>query len=184
MSEVGRVERKGRREIEAQVECLAREVLASRDDGLSLDRVEFTRQGRRWVLRVILDHPRGVTLDHCQEVSQVLGEALDRVDPIPHSYELEVSSPGVERPLVKDADYERFSGRLCTLHLFRPVDGKRTITGELGGLGPDGEVIVRPRSGGELRIPREAVAKAHLAIDWHRALGARGAPETDAGEDE
>ncbi len=164
--------------IEDQVAALVRDILARRTDGLGLDRVEFDREGGQWFLRVFLDHPGGVTIEHCEEVSRELGEVLDRVDPIEDAYSLEVSSPGLERPLRNDADYERFRGRLVSLHLYRAVGGKKILTGRLEGLDGEGRVVLEIGSGagsgrgaadgaGEtLRIPRAAVAKAHLAVDW------------------
>lgn len=142
-------------------------VLVGRDDGLSLDRLEFRREGREWFLRVFLDHPDRVTVEHCSEVARELGQALDQADPIDHPYNLEVSSPGVERPLVRDRDFERFSGRQVTLHFYRAVDGQKTVTGRLLGLTTDGDAvrIDIPRAG-EASFPRSLVSRAHLAVDW------------------
>jgi len=161
-----------RREIEAGVETLAAGLLSRRSDGLTLDRVEFEREGREWFLRVFLDHPAGVTLDHCRDVARELGEALDRVDPISHTYNLEVSSPGLERPLLRDSDYDRFRGRLATLRLYRTIGGRKAFTGRLGGLTPSGEVLIEAAPGEEVKIPRAEIAKAHLAIDWSKVGGA------------
>lgn len=150
---------------------LAGDILARRDDGLSLDRVEYEREGGLWYLRVFLDHPGGVTLEHCQEVARELGDVLDRTDPIDHAYSLEVSSPGLERPLRRDVDFERFKGRLVTLHFYRARQGQKTLTGHLGGLTPEGEVALKLDRGDEVRVPRAEVAKAHLAIDWQHESG-------------
>lgn len=156
-------------------------ILAGRPDGLALDRVEFVQEAGEWFLRVFLDHPAGVTLEHCQEISTRLGEMLDAADPIPHSYRLEVSSPGLERPLRTDADFERFRGRLATVHLYQPTQGKKVLTGNLAGLGPRGEILLDVPAVGEVRVPRASLAKAHLAVDWAKA-GLR--PEAGAGPKE
>jgi ribosome maturation factor RimP len=169
----------GGRAIEDSVEALALELLSSRSDGLTLDRVEYEREGGQWFLRVFLDHPVGVTLDHCQEVARELGQVLDRVDPVPHAYSLEVSSPGIERPLRRDSDYDRFRGRLVTIRLYRAIGGRKTLTGVLDGLTPDGEIIIETVPGRQLRVPRTEVAKAHLAFDWSK-VGSRVTDRTDA----
>jgi len=148
------------------VERLARDVLAKRDDGLALDRVEFERSGGEWFLRVFLDHPDGVTLVQCEEVARELGDLLDREDPIAHSYNLEVSSPGVERPLKREADFEKFRGRMVTLHFYRKIGGRKSITGRLEGLTADGEIRLEVPSEGEVRVARSDVSRAHLAVDW------------------
>ena len=173
---------RGRQEIEEFVASLAGEFLAGRADGLGLDRVEFARGGGRAALRVFLDHPTGVTLDHCQEVAQALGEALDRTDSIAEPYSLEVSSPGVERPLLKEADFERFKGRLATLHLYRAIGGNKSLTGHLGGLSAEAEILLDVGPGGLVRIPWREVSKAHLTVDWS-AVGNSTEGRQDRGGD-
>ena len=96
--------------------------------------VEYIKEGKNWYLRIYIDKPGGITIDDCQAVSEELGDELDRVDPIKHSYILEVSSPGLERPLKKDRDFERYKGEMIEIKLFNPVDGKKNFEGELLGL--------------------------------------------------
>jgi len=162
------------REIVSRVELLVREMLSARSDGLDLDRIEYRKAGGEWLLRVVLDHPEAVTVEHCEEVSRQLGEALDRTDPIPHSYRLEVSSPGVERPLTREADFERFRGRPVTLRFYGSIDGRKSVTGRLRGLSADGEILVEVPSVGERGYKREDVSRAHLAVDWSRKTGRKG----------
>ncbi len=150
---------------------MAGDILGRRADGLSLDRVEFEREGGQWYLRVFLDHPEAVTLEHCQEVARELGEALDRVDPIEQTYNLEVSSPGLERPLLRDADFERFKGRLVELHFYRSFEGGKSLFGRLDGLTPEGEIALQVEGRNPVRVPRPEVAKVHLAIDWKSESG-------------
>jgi len=157
-----------KRELVDKVERLAAELLAARDDGLFLDRVELGREGAEDVLRVVLDHPDAVTLDHCEAVTRELGARLDEADLISQPYRLEVSSPGVERPLTRDEHFERFRGRQVSLHLYRPIDGLKTVTGRLEGLGAGGAVLVEIPARGRKSIPRELVAKAQLSVDWTR----------------
>lgn len=168
-----------RREVEEKVAQACREILARRDDRLELDRVEYAREGQEWYVRVFLDHPDGVTLDHCQEVARALGETLDAADPIPHAYRLEVSSPGLERPLRETTDYDRFKGRLATLYLYRSVRGKKVLTGRLGGLDDADRVVLDLGAEGTVELPRREIAKAHLAVDWSGIPGRTASPASD-----
>ncbi|MCL6635670.1 MAG: ribosome maturation factor RimP [Peptococcaceae bacterium] len=145
------------------VESLARPVVEA--SGKELVDVEFVKEGGRWYLRIYIDKPGGVGLDDCQEISEKIDRLLDETDPVQHSYTLEVSSPGIERPLKKPADYQRFAGRLATVTTFGPVDGRRKITGVLKGL--CGEAIVlAAEDGRECLIPLEKVASARLAAEF------------------
>lgn len=163
------------------MEELVREILAGRDDGLGLDRVEWKREGRDWSLRVVLDHADRVTVDHCAEVARELGRALDEHDLIDHAYNLEVSSPGIERPLVKDSDFERFAGRQATLHFYRAVDGRKAVTGRLLGLTPEGDIRLEVAREGAAAFARSLVSRAHLAVDWS---GLGSGREANGGGDE
>jgi len=126
--------------------------------------VEYKKEGTDWYLRVYIDKPEGITLDDCQVVSEYLSEELDRVDPIEHRYILEVSSPGVDRPLNKERDFERFKGREIDLKLYAPVDGRKKISGRLLGL-TDGMVFVDVE-GRVINIPREKIASVRLAFKF------------------
>ncbi len=98
--------------------------------------VEFIKEGANWYLRVYIDKADGVAIEDCQAVSEQLSDKLDEMDPIRHSYILEVSSPG-ERPLKKDRDYERFRGEAVEVKLYQPMNGKKIYEGELLGLTGD-----------------------------------------------
>lgn len=131
--------------------------------GLELVNVEFVKEGGQLILRIYIDRDGGVMLDHCEMMSCALEEALDNLDPIEENYLLEVSSPGVERPLTKAADYERFAGRAVKLRLFSPVDGQKNFTGILRGL--EGQaVLLETEEDALLRIPLSQVAKANLTF--------------------
>lgn len=132
--------------------------------GLELVDVEYRREGGGWVLRVLIDKPGGVTLDDCQAVSEVLGEKLDEADPIPNRYNLEVSSPGIERPLKRPADFERFAGRRVQVRTYAPWNGRRNWQGELVGL-IGGEVVLRTDTG-QVAIPQNMVARANLVAEF------------------
>lgn len=151
----------GARDVLAAVRPLAQEVAPGL--GLEVVDVEYRREAGGWVLRVFIDKPTGVTLDDCQAFSEALGERLDERDPIPGPYSLEVSSPGIERPLRQPEDFVRFAGRRIRLRTFKPVDGRRNWQGLLVGL-VGGDVVLRTDDG-EVAIPHDLVAKAHLVAE-------------------
>ena len=128
--------------------------------GLELIDVEYVKEGASWYLRIYIDKPGGVGLDDCQAVSDEVGRKLDELDPIPENYFLEVSSPGLERPLKRDRDFDYFAGREAAVRLFEPLDGKKEFTGTLKGL-VDGWVVLMV-DGGEMSFPRDKISKAHL----------------------
>ena len=132
--------------------------------GLELVDVEYVKEGGAWFLRVFIDKAGGITHDDCQEVSVRLSELLDRKDPIPQSYILEVSSPGIERPLNKPGDFERFRGYKVRASTFAPVDGRKEFIGELNGL-IDGNVLIHT-GGDQVSLPLEQVAKIRLEADF------------------
>ncbi|MCR4418936.1 MAG: ribosome maturation factor RimP [Clostridia bacterium] len=133
------------------------------ETGYELVDLEYQKESGHWVLRLFIDRPEGITLDDCEAVSERVGRYLDEVDPIPHRYFLEVSSPGVNRTLRKDRDFERFRGQKVWVRTYGPVEGRRQFRGQLQGL-EAGCVLVRE---GDMvwRIPREAVAKARLEAE-------------------
>ena len=131
---------------------------------LELVDVEYVKEGGSWYLRVYIDKPDGINHEDCQAVSYKLGELLDTEDHIPHSYILEVSSPGIERPLKKPEDYVRFRGRKVRAVTFQPVDGQKEFIGELAGLEDDKVIIIV--SGKQVVLPQEYVAKVRLEADF------------------
>jgi ribosome maturation factor RimP len=109
--------------------------------GFELVDVELAGQGHRNTLRVYIDGPRGVTVDDCADVSRQLSAILDVEDPIPGSYALEVSSPGLDRPLARPEDFRRFLGEEVKLRTVDAVNGRRNFKGRLLEAGEDGIVI-------------------------------------------
>lgn len=99
---------------------------------------EFIRRGRRVTLRVYIDSDAGVTLDDCARVSRRLSASLDLHDPISGPYDLEVSSPGVERPLLEPGHYRSYAGRTVKLRCFSPIEGRRVFAGRLEGVFDEG----------------------------------------------
>lgn len=131
--------------------------------GLSLVGVERAQEGRRLTLWVYLDHPDGITLDQCGEVSPEISAALDVVDPISEAYDLRVSSPGLDRPLMCDEDFVRFIGRTVSIRLMSPLQGRRKFKGEITNAeGPTVEVLV---DGVTYQIPLALIGRARLVIN-------------------
>jgi ribosome maturation factor RimP len=133
------------------------------DMGFELVRVLMSG-GQRPTLQVMVErlNQEPVTLDHCAEVSHALSAVLDVADPLPGAYRLEVTSPGLDRPLVRRADYERFAGFEARLETELPIEGRRRFRGRLLGLADDQVRLALPE--GETSIPFEAIKKAKLVL--------------------
>jgi ribosome maturation factor RimP len=100
-------------------------------EGLELIDLEFRKEARGWVLRIFIDKPGGVTLDDCVEISREIGDQVEINELIPHSYTLEVSSPGLDRPLKKEKDFLRSLGKLIQLSTNVPLEGQTFFKGIL-----------------------------------------------------
>lgn len=136
---------------------------------LELVDVEFVKEGKDWFLRVYVDTPEGnIDIDQCAQVSEKLSDELDRTDPIPQNYFLEVSSPGAERPLKKDEDFEKAIGQYVFIKTYEPIDGMKEFEGYLLGYGPDvAKVEIRIKTRKVLvEIDTSKIAFARLAIDF------------------
>lgn len=154
-------------EITEKVEQLASPI--AEELGLELVDVEFLKEGRDWFLRVYIENPEGsIDIDQCAAVSNKLSEELDIVDPIPQNYFLEVSSPGAERPLKKDEDFEKAVGQYVFIKTYEPINGMKEFEGYLLGYGPDhAKVEVRVKTRKILvEIDTTKIALARLAIDF------------------
>ncbi|MGM9891796.1 ribosome maturation factor RimP [Limosilactobacillus sp.] len=140
------------------------------EHGFYLYDIEFVKEGKSWYLRVYIDKEGGITLEDCATVSDQLSEALDNVDPdpIPQAYFLDVSSPGAERPLKNEADYQRALNHYIHVSLYQQVEGRKVYEGTLTQLS-DKELTLdyldktRHR---QVVISRDKVAKARLAIKF------------------
>ncbi|NMB76664.1 MAG: ribosome maturation factor RimP [Myxococcales bacterium] len=146
------------RDIEQRVLALAEPLAATR--GLEVVQVQYRREAGGFVLRLFLDRSGGVTIDDCSDFSREFSDVLDVEDPIPGRYALEVSSPGLDRPLCRERDFVRFAGRLVTLSSAEPVEGRRHFKGTLLGA-TDGVVRLRV-DGREYSIALSNVSKANL----------------------
>lgn len=131
---------------------------------------EFVKEGKRWYLRIYIDKPGGINIEECALVSDLLGEKLDDCDPdpIPQAYFLEVSSPGAERPLKKERDYERALNSYIHVSLYQPLEGNKVYEGTMVDLKPDEltlEYMDKTRQK-TIVIPRKQIAQARLAIKF------------------
>ncbi len=134
-----------------------------REAGADLVDVEYARGPQGRILRLRIDKGGGVTLDDCEAVSRIIGDVLDAHDPIPGAYSLEVSSPGINRPLKRWKDFVRFQGDRVFVETREAVSGRRRFTGVMASA-EDGLLRIRVEGAGVFEIPFEQVAKARLDI--------------------
>lgn len=137
----------------------------SEELGYDLVDVEFVKEGNRYFLRIYIDKVGGVDLDDCQKMSQLIGNKLDELDPIKVSYYLEVSSPGLDRPLKTDKDLKRNLGKEIEVKLFEPVNDKKIIEGVLENF-TDEEITLKINENELLNIKRSKIALIKLAIKF------------------
>ncbi len=133
------------------------------NEGMEVVDIEYRRESGGWVLRLILDKEGGVTLDDCTRVSQEAGRSLDVEDIIPTSYALEVSSPGLTRPLKTEKDFMKYLHRLVKVKTVDPIENRRQFKGTLLGVSENGVEI--QAEGRVFQIPLSNVAKANLEVD-------------------
>lgn len=145
--------------IEQLVTQLTEDIINGTD--MELVDVEFVKE-RDWFLRVYLDKPGGIDVEDCQKVSEALERKLDELDPIPHSYYLEVSSPGLDRPLKQDRDFIRHKGETIEVHTYAPVNGRKDFVGKLVDF--DGHNVQVSVDGEIVSIAREQITIARPYI--------------------
>ena len=127
--------------------------------------VEFVKEAGTWYLRAYIDKPGGITIDVCELVSRSLSDLLDEKDFIKETYILEVSSPGLGRPLKKDKDFERSLGESVEVKLFRAVDKQKEFTGMLKAWDKD-TITLEFEEGDEWTVERSNIALIRLAFDF------------------
>lgn len=149
---------------EVQIRASALGEPVAQELGLELVQVEYVREDGRWILRYTIDKEARVTLADCEEFSRKVGKLLDAEDFIPHQYHLEVSSPGAERPLVKESDFVRFAGEWVAARLTEGFQGRRTWQGKL--VRRDDAGLVLEVEGREVTIPNDLVSRVRLAIKF------------------
>lgn len=144
----------------AAIEAYAEPVL--RELGLELVEVQYRQESHGWVVRFFVDREGGVNLDDCATVSRAISTWLDVEDLIEHAYHLEVSSPGLERPLKKVEDFKRFAGRNARIKIKEPRDGQRVFTGILGEIQDNEFTLIVDEQ--PINIGFEEIAKARLLL--------------------
>ena len=148
--------------IEEKISSLAEPVAESM--GLELVDVEYTMDRGSRVLRIYIDKPGGVNVDDCGEFSREFSTILDVEDPTPVNYNLEVSSPGLDRPLVKEKDFVRFVGQRARIRTKTPVDGRKNFHATIEGAS-DGRVTVLDFDGKRFVLDLAQIDKARLEVE-------------------
>ncbi len=138
------------------------------ENGCFLYDAEFQKEGKMQTLRIYVDKDGGINIDECEAVSRLISKKLDDEDLIATAYQLEVSSPGVERKLTKDWHFEKVMGKQIEISLYAPLDGKKTLTGILEALTADEITILE--NGNTVSLPRDKIASAKLFFDINEVL--------------
>jgi len=151
-----------RQSLEARITELAEQVAASM--GMEVVLVEVKGDGSRSIVRAYIDQPAGISLGDCERFSKRFSVSMDVEDWIPSSYVLEVSSPGVNRPLVKEADYRRFCGQNARVRTRSPIEGQRNFKGQIVGV-TEGRLEIEVAPGKQIGIALMDIEKANLIAD-------------------
>ena len=136
-------------------------------EGFALCDTTFSKEGHHWYVRIYIDKAGGVTIDDCELMSRKAGALLDERDPIAQSYILEVSSPGLDRALKRDADYEKYKGRIVDIKLYKAIENQgekqKMFQGTLQGL-ENGIVSIKDEAGMVMAFDKKALAFCKLAV--------------------
>ncbi len=151
-----------RQSLETRITELAEQVATSM--GMEVVLVEIKGEGSHSVVRAFIDQPGGISLDDCERFSRRLSVSMDVEDWIPFRYVLEVSSPGVNRPLVKDADFRRFSGKNAKVRTRLPIEGQSNFKGKIVGV-TEGRLELEVAPGKKVEIALMDIEKANLIAD-------------------
>ena len=152
-----------REEYESRTERFLLPLLA--EHNFELVDVEYVKEGGNWYLRAYIDKEGGITVDDCEVISRTLSDWLDEEDFIADSYTLEVSSPGLGRPLKKDKDFERSLGEEVEIRLYKPRGKQKEFAGVLKGYDKE-TVTIETEDGGEEVFTRSEIALIRLAFDF------------------
>ncbi len=153
-----------------QIEKLVQPILD--DNGYELVDLEYQREQRGWVLRFFLDKDGGINLDDCAAASREISSLIDVENIISTAYNLEVSSPGIERPLKKANDFERFSGKLAKIKTMDAIDpdssgkNRKTFIGILSGFEEDNVLLILKKNPAVVRIPLQQIDRANLQFEF------------------
>jgi ribosome maturation factor RimP len=130
------------------------------NEGLELVEIEYRRESHGWVLRLFIDHRDGITVEHCAQMSRVISDVLDVADPIANPYHLEVSSPGLDRPLRRMKHFQQQVGRIIELRTVEAIDNRRNFKGVL--LTADGDRLTLDCNGRVYEIATGLIERARL----------------------
>ena len=150
-------------EYEAKTEALLLPIVEA--NGFELVDVEYVKEGSNWYLRAFIDKPGGITINDLEGVSRKLSDLLDEEDFISDAYILEVSSPGLGRPLKKDRDFDRSIGEEIEVHLYRSLNGNKQYVGLLKSYDKD-TITIEDEDGSEIALDRVNVSLVRLTIDF------------------
>ena len=153
-----------------QIRAIAERVARSR--GLEIWDIQSRRETNGHVVRVFIDRPGpaatpedSVSIEDCEQVNREIGTILDVEDPLPFTYTLEVSSPGLDRPLRDADDYRRFAGRLAKIVVREPVDNQKAFEGRLLGIEQD-DVLLEAPNGRRHRLPLRMITRGRLEVEF------------------
>jgi ribosome maturation factor RimP len=153
-----------------QIRAIAERVAASR--GLEIWEIQSRREAVGHVVRIVIDRPgpaatpeESVSIEDCEQVNREISTMLDVEDPLPFAYMLEVSSPGLDRPLRGEGDYRRFAGRLAKIVVSEAVDNQKAFEGRLRGL-EGGDVLLEAPNGRLHRLPLRLVTRGRLEVEF------------------
>ncbi len=140
-------------------------------EGYELYRLEYVKEAKDWFLRVYIETspkeagewPGNVSTDDCEKVSRYLSQKLDELDPIEQNYYLEVSSPGMDRPLLKQSDFIRYKGQLVDVRLYESINGNKNLTASLIEMG-ENSLKLEDEKGNLIEIPKEKVSITRLSV--------------------
>ncbi|MDO4384069.1 MAG: ribosome maturation factor RimP [Eubacteriales bacterium] len=149
-----------------RVQELLAEFISGKD--LEIYNVEYRKEGPEWKLRVYLDKPEDsetefVNIEECEEVNRYLSDKLDEIELIDRKYTIEVSSPGMDRELIHDKDFQRFAGRVVEVRLYEPLNGQKNFEAVLLGRTEE-DVIQLDVDGERMEIPHKKISKINLAV--------------------
>lgn len=150
-----------KRDIEKNVEELSIPIIE--ELGFEIVDIEFVKEGPNNYLRIFIDKPGGITIDDCQKASEIISAKLDEIDPIDSSYYLEVSSPGLDRPLKTNKDLDRNLGEDIEIKLYQGVNGKKSYIGKFLSFNNDC-IVILDDDNSEVELSRKNIAKISLAI--------------------
>lgn len=133
-------------------------------ENMEIADLQYVKENGSWVARIFIDKKNGVTMDDCEKMSYLFGDALDKSEILTDSYVLEVSSPGINRALRKEKDFKRFTGKKAKIQTFTPINNQRNFLGEIISF-KDGKIKLNDITKGEVEIDFSDIKKANLEAD-------------------